>query len=299
MKRFALLLIAIFTLSGQVFAQPATLEKSLLWEVTGNGLATPSYVFGTIHMINKADFFLTDATLDAMSEAEQFTFEIDMEDMSDMTKMMPLLMQAFMRGDTTLSDLLTDEEYQIVSDHFKEIGLPLMFLERIKPMFLSALTGEEMMSMQGREEQESSIVSYEMEIMKTAQANRKPIEGLETAEFQMSMFDSIPYRVQAKMLVESINANADTVADKQMEEMVRMYKDQDIDAMVTMMDDEGGIGGYEDLLLVNRNKKWIPIMEEMMQDKTTFFAVGAGHLGGKYGVIRLLKEAGYTLKPLY
>lgn len=306
MKRVLLFLVGVLVSMSPLMAQetaPAAssedvLEKSLLWEVTGNGLEKPSYVYGTIHMIGKKDFFLTDATVEAMSQADRFTFEIDMEDMNDMSKIMPLMMKAFMKGDTTLSDLLTDEEYELVSDHFKKIGLPLMMLERIKPMFLSAMTGEDMF-VPGQDNADASMVSYEFEIMKEAQKGKKPIEGLETMEFQMSLFDKIPYTDQAKMLVESIKAPADSSADSQMDQLVQIYKDQDIEAMVSMMDDESGMGEYEDILLNSRNEKWIPAMEEMMKDKITFFAVGAGHLGGEKGVVRLLRKAGYTLKPLY
>jgi hypothetical protein len=306
MKKNGLLFFLVIAITTGVFAQdaPATkagqiLEKSLLWEVTGKGLETPSYVYGTIHMIDKKDFFLTEPTKAAMDKSDHFAFEIDLEEMSDIGKMMPLMMKAFMRGDTTLSDLLTDEEYQMVNKHFQKIGLPMMFVERIKPMFLSAMSGGDMLSPPGTETGPTGMVSYEFEIMKVAKEDQKPISGLETAAFQMSMFDSIPYSAQAQMLVESIQSEKDTAAVSQMDVMVKMYKDQDIEAMVAMMDEEGGIGGFEDLLLVNRNKKWIPIMEVMMKEKVTFFAVGAGHLGGEYGVIRLLKKAGYNVKPLY
>lgn len=306
MKRIGLLMFLAIAITANLFAQDApqkteatTLEKSLLWEVTGKGLESPSYVYGTIHMIDKKDFFFTDPTKVAMNQADQFAFEIDLEQMNDIGAMMPLMMKAFMRGDTSLSDLLTTEEYEMVSKHFQKIGLPLMFVERIKPMFLSAMTGGDMLSPHGADNGQSGMVSYEFEIMDIAKKGEKPISGLETAEFQMSMFDSIPYKVQAQMLIEAIKSEADPSGNNQMDEMVQMYKDQDIDAMVSMMDEEGGIGGFEDLLLVNRNKKWIPIMEDMMKEKVTFFAVGAGHLGGEYGVIRLLQNAGYKLKPLY
>jgi uncharacterized protein YbaP (TraB family) len=300
MKRFYLFLIGVLATVSPLFAQSAAsgdvLEKSLLWEISGNDLEQPSYLYGTIHLIDQKDFFFTAATEAAMRQAERFTFEIDMEDMSDLGKMMPLMMKAFMKGDTTLSDLLTEAEYQLVSDHFNKIGIPLMLLERIKPMFLSAMTGEEMMLPDGSG---GSMVSYELEIMKRAQEREKPIEGLETMEFQMSIFDKIPYHDQAQMLLESIQAPSDTSAENQLDMLVKIYQEQDIEAMVSMMDEEESMGKYEDLLLVNRNRSWIAPMEEMMQDATTFFAVGAGHLGGADGVIRLLRAAGYTLKPLY
>ncbi|MCB0580105.1 MAG: TraB/GumN family protein, partial [Phaeodactylibacter sp.] len=192
-------------------------------------------------------------------------------------------------------DLLSEEDYKLVEAHFEEVGLPLMFLERIKPMFLSALGGEDMISMGSGDD--SQVVSYEMELMQMAQQRKLPIEGLETAEYQMSMFDSIPYTVQAKMLVETIKS--EKTDSGQFAKMVELYKNQDLQGMQGMMEDESsGIGGYEDLLLVRRNRNWIPVMGEMMVAKPTFFAVGAGHLGGDEGVVALLREAGYVVKPL-
>ena len=274
---------------------PTAEENALLWEISGKGLANPSYLFGTIHMIGKEDFFLTDATKSSLEKAQQVTFEIDMEDMMDVAKLVPLLMKSFMANDTTLSDLLNEEDYKLVEEHFEAVGLPMMFLNRIKPMFLSALGGEDMFSLGSGEE--SQMVSYEMELMQMAQGRQLPIEGLETAEYQMSMFDSIPYTVQAQMLVESIKSGS--ADDGQFAQMVELYKNQDLLGMQAMMADEAsGIGGYEDLLLVRRNRNWIPVMGEMMMAKPTFFAVGAGHLGGDEGVVALLREAGYTVKPL-
>lgn len=302
MRRFALLLTLLITAvagwaqpTSAVYAPEAS-EKALLWKISGNGLESPSYLYGTIHMIGRDDYFLTATAEEAFKSVGHVAFEIDMEDMTDMSKMMPLMMKAFMTGDTTLSDLLTEEEYAQVSEHFEKAGLPMMFVDRIKPMFLSVLGGgEDMMSFNPNVE--SSMVSYEMEFMKMAQEREMEIEGLETAEYQMSMFDSIPYTVQADMLMESINSGKDG-SQEQFAKMVELYKDQDIYAMQSMMDEEGGIAGYEDLLLVRRNRNWIPIMSEMMKERPTFFAVGAGHLGGDEGVIALLREAGFKVEAV-
>ncbi|MCG8331455.1 MAG: TraB/GumN family protein [Chitinophagales bacterium] len=276
--------------------QETQTEQSLLWEISGKGLEQVSYLYGTIHMIGKEDYFLTEATEKAFGQSKRVAFEIDMEDMMDFSKLMPLMMKAFMTGDTTLSDLLSEEDYAIVKEHFDAIGLPMMFVERIKPMFLSMMGQGDIMSMDMSGE-EASVMSYEMEFMKMAQEKGLPIDGLETAEFQMSMIaDSIPYDAQARMLVESIQAEQS--ADDQFSEMVDMYKRQDIEAMQALMEEEEGIGEYGDLLLVQRNRNWIPVMADMMKEQPTFFAVGAGHLGGAEGVVALLRAEGYTLKAL-
>lgn len=273
---------------------PINPNNSLLWEISGNDLEAPSYLFGTIHMIGKDDFFLTDETKKAIDKSELVTFEINMEDMMNISSQFSLLTKAFMADNLTLKDLLTEEEYKIVQQHFAKIGIPLFFFERIKPMFLTVMASGDL---SGDAMSTGEIVSYEMEIMEIAKKDDKEIGGLETAEFQMSMFDSIPYKAQAKMLIESIQAEEGD--NDQFAEMVELYKNQDLVGMSTMISsEEGGLDGYEDLLLVTRNKNWIPIMGEMMLKQTTFFAVGAGHLGGEMGVIELLRKEGYELKPL-
>lgn len=269
------------------------IENSLLWEIKGQNLEKPSYLFGTIHIIGKEDFELTEPTVKAFNESERVAFEIDLEEMMDVSAMMPLMMKAFMKNDTTLQDLLSDKDYEKVNNHFQKLGIPLVFLERLKPMFLSMMASEDISNGQMND----NIVSYEMELMKKANEQNKEIEGLETAEFQMSMFDSIPYKIQADMLVKAIESGG-AGSETDFKEMVDLYKKQDIAAMQKLMQDDASIGQYEELLLVNRNKNWIPVMGEMMQKYSMFFAVGAGHLGGQQGVVNLLRQAGYSVKPL-
>ena len=243
---------------------------------------------------------MTDATKSAFAECDRVTFEINMEDMNDMTVLFSLLGNLMMEGGKSLKDLISEEDYKLVKKHFDELGMPLMLFERMKPMFLTTFADADL-AKGGMGS--GDIVSYEMEFMEMAKADVKEVGGLETIEFQMSIFDSIPYEAQAQMLVEGIKAEKDTTQEEgEFDKMVEMYKQQDIDAMQAMFDSEEadeGIGQYEQILLINRNTNWIPIMAKMMAEKQTFFAVGAGHLGGKKGVIRLLKEQGYEVKPVF
>ncbi|HMO38469.1 MAG TPA: TraB/GumN family protein [Saprospiraceae bacterium] len=290
----AWLLVITPWLPAQTTAQyaPTAAENALLWEISGAGLPEPSYLFGTIHLISKADFVLTDRTTQAFAKTNRVAFEINMEEMNDISKLMPMLMKAFMSNGKTLRDLLSKEEYALVKAHFEGIGLPLMLVERIKPMFLSALGSGDMSQMQANGE----TVSYEIELMKLAQEQQKQVAGLETMAFQMSVFDSIPYEAQARMLVESIQAGKD--GNEQFEALVALYKAQDLVGLNAMLETDESIGQYGDILLAKRNRNWVPVMKDMMREKPTFFAVGAGHLAGEQGVIALLRAEGYTLKPL-
>ncbi len=270
---------------------------ALLWKIEGHGLTAPSYLFGTIHMIEKESFFWPKGTLAAFEDAEKVAFEIDMDEMSDMGAMMGIMTKAFMADGKTLKDLYSEEDYAFVKGHLEKMGIPMMLMERLKPMFLTVFASGDMEFGQGFGA-DSDIKSYEMEFWDLAKESNKEVSGLETIEFQMSVFDSIPYEAQAEMLIESIKTGDEE--DDTFKEMIELYKQQDINKMITFMSEaeEGGIEGYEDVLLYTRNKNWIPIMAEKMKAHKTFFAVGAGHLGGKNGVIDLLKKEGYKLTPL-
>ncbi len=275
-------------------AKETQLEDALLWKMEVEGSSEASYIYGTIHMIDKDDYFLPQGTLSAIESSDRMIFEIDLADMNDMGALMGMMGKIFMKDGATLKDLLPQEDYTLVSDYFAEMGLPMMMVDRIKPMFLSAFA---MGDIDPNSMQNGDIKSYEMEFYEMAQSRNMETGGLETIDFQISVFDSIPYSDQAIMLVDAIKSN-DTANDE-FKIMVDMYKNQQINKMVAMISDEdSGYSEHEDILLSKRNKAWIPQMKEWAMKGPTFFAVGAGHLAGKNGVLNLLKKEGVRLTPL-
>jgi uncharacterized protein len=272
--------------------------KSLLWEISGKDLKKPSYLYGTIHIIPKADYFITPATQKAFDASQNVTFEINMKEMNNPMALMGIMGKAMMADGQKLKDLIKEEDYKLVQRKFDTLGLPLKMLERMKPMFLSVMMGTDGEKISLENNPANKSTSYEMEFMQMGEKQKKDFGGLETIEFQMGIFDSIPYKVQAEMLVKTIKSGGSGDAD--LKKMVDMYKKQDIDAMSKMLSsgEESDLAGYEKMLVINRNRNWIPLMAKSMRDKTTFFAVGAGHLGGNLGVVNLLRKEGYNLKAL-
>ncbi len=304
MKNLAILFVA-FVL-GAIGCKPAEkavaytpqnivpTEKSLAWKISGKGLKKPSYLYGTIHIIPKNEFELPGAIRESLDNVRRVTFEIDMKEMTNLRSQMSLITKSFMAGGKTLKDLLNAEDYALVKAKMAENGLPGGMFERIKPMFLSTLFGsdEEGSPMGG-----GGTTSVEMELYKMSRRRKLESAGLETAAYQMSVFDSIPYAAQAKMLVDGLRSMDSTdTGEGQLDEMLRLYHDQDISAMQSMIGDDSGMGQYEDILLKKRNQNWIPVMGRMMAEKPTLFAVGAGHLGGTFGVVALLRKAGYRVE---
>lgn len=266
-------------------------EKALLWKISANGLKKPSYLLGTIHLIPKKQFALSEATYDALAESRRVTFEIDMKEMTNLVSQFSLLPKAFMRNGKTLRDLLPDEDYRFVKQKLESQGMAIGMLERLKPLFLSTMFGAEEGSAMGN----ANMTSVEMELYQQVKRRKLESAGLETAAYQMGIFDSIPYEIQAKMLLETLR-NADGT-DMEFDQMIELYLQKDINAMEAMMGEAGnGMEQYQDVLLDNRNRNWIPTMSRMMREKPTLFAVGAGHLGGNAGVIALLRKEGYQVE---
>lgn len=260
--------------------------QGLLWEISGNGLETSSFLYGTIHIISEDDFVMTEMTKEKIASSEQVVMELDMDDPKTMMGMMTKIS---MKDGQTLKKLLSEEDYGLVSDFFRDtLGMNLMLFESMKPFMALSVMYPKMLG--------EKTASYEMEFMKIAKKSSLEILGLESVEDQLGIFDEIPYEDQAQMLVEFIKGYGSEKG--KIEEMVQLYVDQDLKGLYEFSTQSAEMEGYQDVMLDNRNENWIPKMENMMNEKVSFFAVGAAHLWGPKGVINLLKEQGYTVKAL-
>jgi uncharacterized protein len=265
------------------------LDNTLLWKISGNGLAKPSYLFGTMHIVCSNDANLSDSLKQVIKNSQEIYFELDMDNMNEM---MGALKYLRMNDNTKLSELLTKEEYEKVDAYFKAHATPLptMMLYRLKPYFISSMIGEQMMECSAKN-------GMEMLIMNESKRYNKEIKGLETMEFQASIFDSIPYAKQAKDLVSYIDS-IDTYK-KMTLDLVEVYRTQNLDGVEQLMaKSDVGMGEYMDLLLFGRNRHWVQQMPEIMKQRSVLFAVGAGHLPGEQGVINLLRKKGYKVTPM-
>lgn len=152
---------------------------------------------------------------------------------------------------------------------------------------------------------ESSIacdesVAMEQLIMDEAKSKGKSVDGLETMAFQVGLFDSIPYKIQARELLKSIAAgDNESGGDKELKELMQAYKEQDLEKLGQMIStSDDALMQYQDILLNNRNRDWVAKLKIIMPAKSVVVAVGAGHLPGEKGVISLLRKAGYTVTPV-
>jgi uncharacterized protein YbaP (TraB family) len=263
-------------------------NNTLLWQVSGKDLKNPSYIFGTFHLLCKDDIKFSEQLKTSLKSSDEVYMEMDMDDPSTM---LSGLLYMNMKGGKKLKDLYTAAEYKKVESYFGDtLGMPVMMLQSIKPYFLVAMLYPKMMSCQ-------TASGVEEELMNIAKEDKKEIKGLETMQFQASVFDSIPYEWQAKELLKNIDSFQ--VYKNEFDTMLLQYKNQQLSAMESsLMKSEFGSDKYEDLLLNNRNKNWIEQLKNIMKKESVFVAVGAGHLVGEKGLLNLLRKEGYTVEPL-
>ncbi|RYY96063.1 MAG: TraB/GumN family protein [Chitinophagaceae bacterium] len=285
------LAISIGTAQTPVAQTESPDPNTLLWRVSGKNLSQPSYLFGTMHMLCAGGIELSDSLRGAIKAADAVYLELDMENMQEL---MGVMARMRMNGDTTLKDLLSKDQYDSIRSFFaRKPGLiPFSMLEKFKPMLAASALMEADMECE-------NPVGMEQLIMKEAKREKRPVRGLETMAFQMSIFDSIPYTLQARQLLDYVQNYGNADARREFEEMATAYVTQQLDKLESITKRENmGINQYMDLLLYRRNATWVAKLKELMPGKSLVVAVGAGHLPGDKGVIALLRAAGYTVEPV-
>jgi len=285
-KLFLISLIFSSLYFTQIYGQKE--EKSLLYEISGNGLSKPSYVYGTIHIICKDDFIMNEATKQKFSETQQVYLELDMDD----PKMMPEMMKSmYMTDGSTLKNLLSEVDYQKVSQFYKDsLKINIGTMDKMKPFVLSSMTIPKLIACPSQ--------SYEETFVKMAKAENKEVFGLETVAEQFGALDKMGMKKQADLMLVKMIENWEE-GKQTLKQMITDYKNQDVEALLEdMSKSKSSDANFQEELLVTRNKNWISKIKTISKEKPTFFAVGAGHLGGKKGVIALLRNEGFTVKAV-
>lgn len=269
-------------LSGFVFGQ----NNSLLYQVKSKDKKV-SYLFGTIHMIPDSLYYFPGKLDKIISKSDEVILEI--ANLSDQSSVMKLMLL----DSGSCFDIFTPQQKDSVLNWGANLlGIkPDQFekgFEKRKPFTLLQLSFQKMIS--------GKVRMVDMEIESKAQQNKIPVSGLETVEYQLSIFDKIPPGELAGFIMEAVRNPQE--GEENFQKMVHYYHRQDLESLANLILESDELGSSAEELLDKRNHNWIPKMEELMKAKSCFFAVGAGHLGGSNGVIELLRKRGYEVTPV-
>ncbi len=262
--------------------------NTLLWEVSGNGLASPSYIYGTFHLMCKDQVHISENLITALSRSKEVYFELDLDDLSSTLGALFLMN---MKNDTRWKDLYNEADLKTVTAYFRDtLKMPLAMVEKMKPSFAESMLYPKFLNCK-------NITGVEQEILALAKKENKEIKGLETVAFQMSVFDSIPYKEQAQSLLKTI----DSLQQSKIffDSLVHIYNSQNLSAMeAAFSKPEYSMADNMDILLNKRNINWVSQFKKIFAGQPVLVAVGAGHLVGDQGILALLKKENYTVIPL-
>jgi len=261
--------------------------NSLLWRVDGPDIKT-SYLYGTMHMINKEYFSFPDFLQSKIKASETIIMEVD-------GIPNPLTTFQMLALDTgTVHSYFTKEQHiELLRFMDEKMGLsPEVFdmtYGKMKPFLIMQTITQKYF--------EADAQSYDLMIMALAAENKIPIVGLETTEEQLGFFDQISRKAMADLVMESVYSFEQE--QKEMDKLMQLYAKQKVDKLIPLLQKQSPeFMEFADLFLYDRNKRWIPKLIAEMQKKKSFVAVGAGHLFGEQGIIDLLKKEGYEITAI-
>lgn len=291
MRQFSML-VGIIMLSIQAVSQTKNVDKnkeqsSLLWEISGNGLSQPSYIFGTIHMICADDFIWSPVMDSTIKNVSQICFEMNIADPKIATKVGMSMMNP---NGKLLSDYFNEADYKFVNRTFKDsLNISIETFKTMKPAVLQMLFASSLL-------QCPQTKSYEETIKEIGLKQGKTFTGLETAEEQisfMSVFESDSSIQGLITYLKDIHGSKQEWA-----QLVAAYQSKDLKKIEQVMQQAKLSAKEETTLLSNRNQAWVERIKKEMSNGSTLFAVGAAHLCGNGGIIYLLRQQGFTLSPI-
>lgn len=282
-------------------------QAQLLWKISGNGLAKPSYVVGTYHVAPVSFVDSIPGLKAAFDECEQVYGELDMAEMQDMGALMKMQQAMLLPEGQQLDKLLTADQMKRINAYMAELmGVDMtnpMVAEQMKRMKPAAIeTQFQMLYCIKKTPGFDPLNLFDSYFQKAAAEKGKAVGGLETMEFQTKVLyldKSIERQIETLMCAIDNKAFGEQVMDL----TTKAFFAQNLDGIKDAMDMKLGTGcdatpEEEEALIYGRNAAWAEKLPAIMQAKPTFLAVGAAHLPGERGLLALLKQAGYDVTPV-
>jgi uncharacterized protein len=285
------LLLCSVAWSAAFAADSGPSQHHILWALQGK--TNKVYLLGSIHMLQPSEQL--PAAIDAAyADAESLLMEIDMDDLDPGQMQRDVMELAMQPEDGSLQQQLGPEAYKQFVANVQPLGVDTTLFERFKPWF-AAITLVQVQMMKLGFDAASGV---EQRLTQRASADRKPIRGLESVREQLQIMAQLPDKQQREFLLYSVE-DAQRMSSE-LDQLLSAWRRGDAEGMAKLLQE--GFDEYPDLyrpLTVERNRKWVPQIEDLLDDKDDYLVVvGALHLVGTDSVIDLLERKGYKVKQL-
>mgnify|MGYP000574906255 FL=1 len=264
-----------------------------LFKVEKNG--TSSYLFGTVHVGDPSMKGLPEKVTKAIDQSEQVVVEVDISKLTPLQmqqRSMPFMM---LKDGKTLQTELSKQNYNKLKDYFAKKSIDIAMFNGLKPWAVMVT----MMQIEFQNAGFSDQTGIDKQVLAYAKKQNITIGELETLEQQLQMFDGMAL-LSNEMIEETFEQLADI--NTYFIKLVNAWKNGDMDTLTeyyNMSFDESNYGEIsEQVMLVNRNNKWVEQLVPRLTNEKLFIAVGALHLPEQHGLIKQLTDAGFTITRL-
>jgi uncharacterized protein len=285
------LLLAVRPAPAQA-PQPATGTngRGLIWSVERNGRT--GWLVGSLHLLTADAYPLPPALEAAFARANVLVEEANPEELKAPAAAMQLLAKATYPPGTTLQSHVSKETFEKIRLRAEKVGLPVERLQSFKP-WMVALT------IVGLELQRGGFdpaLGLDQHFLGRAPAAGKTVRTLESAIDQINFLESLSPQLQEGLVSASLDG-AETELS-QMQKIAAAWKAGDPAPIERLLlsDMKGLDAKIYDTLLVGRNQRWMPALEECFATQACFVVVGAAHLVGPDGLVSMLRAKGYTVR---
>jgi len=291
LRRGAFLCLCVLMLFTATVNAADTAQRGILWQISRPGLQA-SYLFGTVHTDDLRVTRLPSIVRERFKQADSFVAELkpDLAAMQEASRMM------YISGDRDLEAIIGAERFASCVRLLADYGLPEDRVQHMKPWAV-AVTLSVPKSGSG-----SGLV-LDVQLYQEAQRQGKQLYGLETAREQVAVFDTFSEQQQIGLLDDAIKHFGHL--SMEYEELIHHYLQRDLSALEeasrkTMLRGDRMLAkSFMDRILRERNYRMLRRMQVQLQEGNSFIAVGALHLPGDEGLLRLLEGQGYKVTPIY
>jgi uncharacterized protein len=261
-------------------------KNSLLWEITNPKSDQKSYLFGTMHIMDQASFFLPKKIESLLGKSAALCMEINSLSSEDFLPNQLLLENGsfnnfFSKEECDSIYLWANEKLLMTAKQFDEN------FEKAKPFLVLQFILQNSLP--------ENPKAQEVEIETYAKKKDLIILGFETIDEQLKLFDNLSSFEQKTMIMQALRNQEK--AKQEFKELQSLYLSQNLDSLYSYIRKDSSLPNSR-VFLEDRNLRWIPLIKEMIENQKVFIAVGAAHLPGKEGLIELLIKEGYELKAV-
>ena len=287
----ALLLLLLDPFTLYATEQLSLTHSNSLWKV--QSAKNTIYILGSIHMLKKENYPLSREIYQVFEEVPNVVFEVHLDGLTSPEVQMQMLTKGFYTNGQNLEGAISPESYALVKTQLKDRGMNIEQFHPMKPwMIATTITTLELQKLGFGSNQ-----GVDQHLFGKAKDAGKHIQGLETIEYQLNLFEKLSPKAQELFLLQTLGELA--ILERQINDVVQAWTQGRTEGLKVMLDNMRLFPEVYEALITKRNKNWMPEIESYLQQKEKYLiVVGILHVLGHEGLLAMLKEKGYVIEQL-